>query len=114
MANKKGKDRKRSWFSGTALVLLVLLSGGLLIYYFAFASREPAGMPLSYGELDRALTSARNNPNVTFRKVRVSHGEVTGQITTADPLSDGQENVAKPQTVPFRTSRGGLENDQDI
>jgi cell division protease FtsH len=110
MANKK-KERGRSWFSGSAWVML-LLSGGLLIYWFA--SREPVGITLSYGELDRALTAARHNAGVTFRKVRVGHGEVTGQISTSDPTSDGEENAAKSQTVTFRTLRTGLENDQDF
>ncbi|HEY1860546.1 MAG TPA: hypothetical protein VGG61_09345, partial [Gemmataceae bacterium] len=111
MANKKGKERGRSWFSGSASVML-LLSGGLLIYWFA--SRETAGIPLTYGELDRALTAARHSSGVTFRKVRVGHAEVTGQITTSDPASDGEANAAKSQTVTFHTQRTGLEPDQDL
>jgi cell division protease FtsH len=111
MASKKGKERRRSWFSGTAWALLIL-SGSLLVYWFM--TREPSGIPLKYGELDRVLAAARDNHDVTFRKVRVNHGEVTGEIVTSDPVSDGDTNGTKTQAVNFRTVRVGLENDPDF
>src|SRR6516225_12359706 len=111
MASKKGKERRRSWFSGTAWALLIL-SGSLLVYWFM--TREPSGIPLKYGELDRVLAAARDNHDVTFRKVRVNHGEVTGEIVTSDSVSDGDTNSTKTQAVNFRTVRVGLENDPDF
>jgi cell division protease FtsH len=111
MANKKGKERGRSWFIGSPWLLLIL-SGGFLVYWFL--SREPSGVPLSYGELDRALAAARTDPAVTFRKVRVGRGEISGQIITTDRATDGEQNATSTQTVNFHTLRVGLENDQDF
>jgi cell division protease FtsH len=111
MANKKGKDRGRSWFIGGPWLFLIL-SGGLLVYWFV--NREPSGISLSYGELDRVLTAARNDQGLTLHKVKVNHGEITGQIVTNDAASDGGANAPWTQTVPFHTLRVGLENDPDF
>jgi cell division protease FtsH len=44
----------------------------------------------------------------------VNHGEITGQIVTNDPASDGGSNAPWTQTVTFHTLRVGLENDPDF
>jgi cell division protease FtsH len=111
MANKKGKERGRSWIIGGPWLFLIL-SGGFLTYWLV--TREPSGIPLSYGELDRVLTAARNDHGVTLHKVKVNHAEITGQIVTTDPASDGGSNAPWTQTVTFHTLRVGLENDPDF
>jgi cell division protease FtsH len=111
MASKKGKERGRSWFIGGPWLFLIL-SGGFLVYWLV--TREPSGVALSYGELDRVLTAARNDPGLTLHKVKVNHGEITGQIVTTDPASDGGANAPWSQTVTFHTLRVGLENDPDF
>jgi cell division protease FtsH len=111
MANKKGKERGRSWFLGSPWLFLIL-SGGFLVYWVF--GREPSGIPLSYGELGLILTAAKHNPGVTLRKIKVNHTEITGQIVTTDAVSDGGENAPLTKPYAFHTLRVGFENDPDF
>src|SRR5262249_49552226 len=63
-----------------------------------------------YGELKQVLKS----PGVSFQNVRVEPSEIRGEITTRDPVIDGKDNSEQTQTVSFRTSRLGLQFDQDL
>jgi cell division protease FtsH len=108
---KKGKERGRPWL-GLAPVGLLLLAGGLLLYWAV--GREPAATCLRYGELIQILQASRHDPAVTVQKVHVNHTEIRGEFVTRDPVSDGQDNAPQTRVVPFRTVRIGLENDQAL
>jgi cell division protease FtsH len=104
---KRGKEKGRPWLNnGPWFVLLLLLTGGL----WWMVSREPAGIPLKYGELKQIL----HDPGVTFQKVRAEHAEVLGEIVTRDPITDGVKNGLHVTTQSFHTSRLGLENDTSL
>jgi cell division protease FtsH len=107
---KRGKERGRSWLSNSVwLAAIIFLSVAL----FWFLSREPTSVTLQYSELLDVLRAARDNPTITLKKVEVGGTEIHGEIVTADPVSDGEQNNAAPHVVPFRTSRLGLDRDTD-
>jgi cell division protease FtsH len=110
---KKGKERgNRSWLAiGFGLLFA---SSALSFAFYLLTNREPAPSSLKYGELMQVLAAAKQNPSVSLRKVRVTHGEIRGEIVTNDPASRGGPDDQASQTVPFRTLRFGLENDQEI
>src|SRR5262249_31592063 len=91
------------------LFLLVLLPVSLGVFWMV--NREPSTITLKYGELKQVLRS----PGVTFQNVRVDPTEIRGEIVTRDPVIDGKDNGEQTQSpVPFRTSRLGLQLDQDL
>src|SRR5438876_3067391 len=105
---KKGKERKRSWLAnGPWLVLLLIVTTSLYWY----ASREPSGLSLKYGEFTQIL----QDPGVSFQNVKTEPADIRGEIITRSPITDGEKNgtyQSKPK--PFHTSRRGLENDQTV
>jgi cell division protease FtsH len=108
---KRGKDRGRSWLSHLPWIILIFLIATLIFWAF---NREPDGVTLKYGELIQVLNSARDNPAVTVHKVKVGKTEITGEIVSSDPVSDGGPNHAKAHAVAFRTMRLGQEDDAEL
>jgi cell division protease FtsH len=104
--HRKGKPSKRTWLVG---FLFVLLSGGLIAVWFI--SRDTPRVMLKYGEFVRVLQAGRNSSAVRIHNVHVTHSDVRGDIVCRDPASDGQGNELHAVTVPFQTTRVGLEND---
>jgi cell division protease FtsH len=108
---KRGKERGRAWL-GALVVFLFLASSSLLVYYHF--GRPAAQTPLKYGELVQVLGVARHDGHFSLQKVQVTPADVRGEIVTADPVSDGQDNATNTQTVAFRTQRTGFERDPTI
>jgi cell division protease FtsH len=108
---KKGKDRGRILLGLIPLALL-LLAGILLLLWIS--GREPAPIPLKYGELIQVLQAGRHDSAVAVQKVHVNHSEIRGEIVLRDQVSGGDDRDSRPRTVPFRTVRVGLENDQAL
>src|SRR5262249_26456869 len=109
--DKRGKNPKRSWLINGPWVLLLLLAAGLT--YFLF-NREPAALPLKYGELVEILSAARGNSAVSVQDVRVGHNDIRGKLVFTDPVTDGDKDAPRTRVVAFRTMRLGLENDQGL
>ncbi len=108
---KKGKDRGRSWLSNAPWIILITLFLASLWWIFA---RDSGGIELKYGDFLQVVKAAKNNPAISLQKVTVSHNDVRGKIVLADPVSDGDKNEPRTQTVDFRTSRLGVENHQKL
>jgi cell division protease FtsH len=108
---KKNKNYRRLWLQNSPWVLLLVLAG---LLGFWLMNREPTTQTLKYGELIEVLSAARDNPTISVRKLRVGQGEITGEIVTTDPLSDGDRNAPRTRAVSFRTQRRGLENDPGL
>jgi cell division protease FtsH len=106
---KRGKERGRKSWLNNAMGLAPIV---LLICYavFWFVNREPAGIALKYGELKQVL----QDKTVAFQKVGIAGSDVRGEIVTRDRIADGDQNDEHTRTVPFRTSRRGVENDQEL
>src|SRR4051794_5307654 len=81
---QKKATPRRPWLTSTPIMLL--LFGALLGGYW-FYSREPASIPLGYGELKLILQD--RNAAVRFRNVKVGRSEVRGEIVTNDEVSEG-------------------------
>ena len=109
--DKRGKNPKKTWLTNGPWVLLLLLAAGMT--YFLL-NREPAALPLKYGELVEILSAARNNPAVTVQDVKVGHNDIRGKLVFTDPVTDGDKDTPRTRTVAFRTMRLGLENDQGL
>jgi cell division protease FtsH len=108
---KRGKDRGRSFLLYAPWVLL-FLAGSLLLVWLAH--REAGPVTLKYGELLQLLNTAKNNPAVSLQDVKVSHADVRGKVVFTDSVSDGGDNAPRSETVQFRATRTGLENDQEL
>jgi cell division protease FtsH len=108
---KKGKSSRRPWASNAPWFLLLLLA--FLIGYWLM-NREPATQTLKYGELIEVLSAAKDNPALSVSDVRVAEHDIKGKITFNDPVSDGDKNAPRKNTINFRTQRLGLENDQGL
>ena len=107
----RGKDRNRSWLGIIALLLVLAL---ILPVGYWYLNREPSNIVLKYGELVQVLGAARHNPALSIQKVKVGHSDICGEVVCSDLTSDGERTEHKTQTVPFRTVRTGLENDQEL
>ncbi|MBI1913684.1 MAG: ATP-dependent zinc metalloprotease FtsH [Planctomycetes bacterium] len=77
-------------------------------------NREPATQTLKYGELVEILSAAKDNPALLVSDVHVNEHDIKGKITFNDPVSDGDKNAPRKNTINFRTQRLGLENDQGL
>jgi cell division protease FtsH len=77
-------------------------------------TRENNTVTLKYDELTKILVSARQNPSVSFSHVRVGRDDIRGEIVTADPVSDGDQNGKPAHTMSFRAQRRGLEEDREL
>jgi cell division protease FtsH len=108
------KDRKTSWTSGNPWLLFLLGMALLSSFFWMTYYRDPAVVPLKYGELIQILEAARNNPSLSVQKLRVGHTDIRGEIVTVDPASDGSDESRHAQKVGFRALRLGLENDLDL
>jgi cell division protease FtsH len=108
---KRGKER--GWAVLAALVLGVVsaLVGWVM---YRNMTREPAFIPLKYGELVQVLNASRGSDAVGLYKVQLTHSDVRGEVVTTDPVSDGKDNQPHTMTVPFRTLRTGFERDQGL
>jgi cell division protease FtsH len=91
--------------------LLILLSGSAVWWLF---NHDASGNVLKYHELVQTLKAARDNPAVTFHKVKVGRNDIRGEIVTTDPITDGDENGTDTQTLTFQTRRAGLEDDKQM
>src|SRR5262245_19400006 len=85
---------------------------GTLVWWLT--NREPAYVPLRYGELMQVLEASRRDPNVVVQRVKVSGNDIRGEIVVTDPVSDGKDNGKQTQTINFRTMRIGLEHDSRL
>jgi cell division protease FtsH len=74
-------------------------------------NRDHPRVSLRYGEFVRVLQASRTSAALRLQNVHVTHTEVHGDIVCRDPASDGQGNDLHLVTVPFQTTRVGLEND---
>src|SRR5262249_22225772 len=92
--------------------LLLLLT--LIFGTYWFMNRDGSVTVLKYHEFIQSLKAAADNPNVTFRKVEIDRNDIRGEIVTTDQVSDGEQNAAPPQVVPFITHRPALESDQEL
>ncbi len=108
---KKGKSTRRLWLNNGPWALVFLLAA-VLVYWML--NKDPPAQALKYGELIEVLSAARDNPSLSVQKVRVGHADIKGEIVVSDPASDGDQNAPRTRTVPFRTQRLGLENDQGL
>jgi cell division protease FtsH len=108
---KKGREFTRSWRWLLPALLTSLCAGLVLLWFF---NREPASVPLKYGELIQVLNASRHGHGVTLQKVQVNRSDIRGEIVSADLASGGSTNGRHVQTVPFRTPRVGLEEDQGL
>jgi cell division protease FtsH len=108
---KKGKDHGRLLL-GLIPLGLMLLAGVPLLFWAA--GREPAPIPLKYGELIQVLQASRQGSAVAVQRVHVNHAEIRGDVVLRDTVSDGESNGVRTRVVPFRTVRIGLENDQAL
>jgi cell division protease FtsH len=105
---KRGKDRGRIWLQAAPFFLLFLLLIGPGLFWFL--NREPSRVVLDYGELVRMLQAP--DPGVRFENVAILPGNITGEIHTSDPASDGGDQaVRKEQVKFFRTPWVSLERD---
>src|SRR5262249_31844977 len=104
---KRGKERGRQWLTnGPWLLLLTLSACGL----YWVVNREPASLPLKYGEFKQVL----QDPTVTFQKVRVGKAEIRGEIVTRDAATGVKDKEVVSEVLPFHTPRTGLEQDNDL
>jgi cell division protease FtsH len=111
VAAKRGKERGRSWLGNSPLFIAVFLVG-VIVWWFL--SREPDYTNLKYGELIQILKVSRTDSSITFQKVKVGHNDIRGEIVTTDSVTDGKTNAKTTKTIPFRSMRLGLENDQAL
>jgi cell division protease FtsH len=111
VAQKRGKDRGRSWLVNAPLVLILV---AFFLFLFFGLRWEPGYVSLKYGELIQVLQAAKNDPAVAVQKVQVNHNDIRGELVFSDPVSDGTRTAASTQVVPFRTQRTGVENDQSL
>ena len=98
MPPKRTKDRGRPLIPGGPLLIVILLLGSLV---FWLSNREPAYVPLKYGELMQVLQASRHDPNIVVQKVKVSRTDIRGEIVITDPVSDGKENGKHEQRQGF-------------
>lgn len=105
MGKKGGKERVQFWLNTALLVVGASILVGLLW----LAEREPPTTTLKYGEFKQLLQA----PGTTLQNVRVSPRLIRGEMVTRDPASGGDQ-PQQVQTVSFRVSRLGLENDPDL
>jgi cell division protease FtsH len=98
--NGKWSIGKLQWI----IVTLVLV--GLLCYAWIPTSTPTT---VKYGELKQLL----QDPTVQFQDVEVTRQEVRGKILTSDRRSNGKRTEADEHATPFRSDRGGLENDSE-
>ncbi|HEY7427762.1 MAG TPA: ATP-dependent zinc metalloprotease FtsH [Gemmataceae bacterium] len=108
---KKGKESGRPWRWLIVWLSLALTPLVLLMWFYI---REPAYVPLKYGELIQVLNASRHGRGVTLQKVQVNRGDIRGEIVTADRASGAGVNGKHSQTIPFRTPRVGLEEDMGL
>src|SRR5438067_1300898 len=98
---KRGKDRRPPWLSSTTWLLVLLLAGSVVFWFF---SREPTAINLKYGELTQILQA--KDPAVRFLNVRAGHAEIRGELRTDDLVSDGGAQPSRlTQTRTFRVVR---------
>jgi cell division protease FtsH len=105
---KKGKERGRPWFSNGPWMVLVLIA--LVVLYWV-SSRDSAGVVLKYSEFKQVL----QDPSVSYRHVRLLKSDIRGELSTRDPVTDGDKNGQYVMSaVPFHASRQGIDNDPDL
>jgi cell division protease FtsH len=107
----KRRDRNRALLINGPWALLIVLG---LVLLFWLLHREPATVPLKYGELIQVLQAARHDPHISVQKVKVGRTDIRGEIVTTDPASDGNGGPTHSQTISFQTQRLGLENDAEL
>jgi cell division protease FtsH len=110
LVQKKGNDRRNLISSGGPILLVAVLVGlSLLTWQY---QREPAAVPLTYGELEQILNV--DDPSVRFQKVRVSPVEVRGEIATSDTIASSVPDAIKPNETRSFQTRIGLASDKEL
>jgi cell division protease FtsH len=107
IASVQKKNRDRTWRRPLGLILAVAAVSIASAWMF---NRDPATIPLRYGEFKKIL----EDHSVHFQKLRVGRNEIHGEIVTRDPVSDGSSTSEQTAVLAFRTPRTGLENDPDL
>src|SRR5579875_2094058 len=110
---KKGKEsrRGRRWLLPSLLLLLLLSPFFWLGWIY---HREPAYVPLKYGELIQILNASRYGHSVRLQRVQVNRADIRGEIVTSDLASGADLGGKHTQTISFRTPRVGLEDDASL
>jgi len=106
LAQKRGKEKGRTWLgNGPWLLVILALVFGL---YFIKNRSDHSTVRLKYGELKQIL----QDPSISFQKIEVRKSEIDGEITTRDPVTDGSEKgTVLAQSLNFNADRIGLDND---
>jgi cell division protease FtsH len=114
VASKKSKDRNRTpWLTTVLLLVALLLASGSLGLWGL--QRETPATPLKYGELVQVCIAARQDRSpLLLQRIQVNHADIRGEIVCDDLVTDGKTNGRDSRVVPFRTARLGLENDQGL
>ncbi len=108
MLKKIPKERGKMPISGAHAALLLTFLG-LTVLWTVY--REPTAQTLTYGELMQIVQA--DDPAVRFKNVRVSPGEVRGEIVASDLITDKDGTKPATETKLFRT-RIGLAEDPDL
>src|SRR5262249_26514102 len=109
--SKRGRERWLIWLGGAVLALCAGLAVGALFYQL---HNSTTPLALRYGDLVQTLRVSGRGAGVSFRDVKVGHGDIRGEIVATDRVSTAGDERTHTLTVPFRTSRIGFERDQDI
>jgi cell division protease FtsH len=108
MDKKTSSPRRRSWFVSNLGVILIVV---LFVVFSILFNRDSTVQTIPYGKFRQMLQA----PDTTFRNVKIGPKEIRGEVTTQEKTTgpDGVE-TEKPNTYPFRTSRVGVERDDQL
>ena len=108
MDKKPSTPRRRSWLLSNIGVIVVV---ALFVVFSILFNRDSSAQTIPYGKFRQMLQS----PEVTLRNVKVGRQEIRGEITEPERVigPDGVE-TDRNRTYSFRTSRIGVENDDQM
>jgi cell division protease FtsH len=106
------KKARLTWLSLALILLGLLMASGTVAVWIL--GRETPPVALKYGELVQLCIAAKHNPSLNLQRVQLNHSDIRGEIVVSDLVADGKTNGRITQTIPFRTQRLGLENDQNL
>jgi cell division protease FtsH len=103
---KRGKERGPFWLGNTFIIIVASVLAVGVFYTF---KPDSSTVTLKLGEVKQIL----QDPSVVFQNVKyIGRTELRGQLVSRDPVSDGKENSAAPQTIEWRATI--REYDQDL
>jgi cell division protease FtsH len=92
------KERGPAWWSNSAVLVAACVLAAAVWWGL---TRNSENVPLKLGELKVML----QDPSAAFQNVRyVSRTELRGELVTRDPVTDGDKNEDRVQTIPFRAA----------